>query len=125
MPIISNAATENSPTTSVTFPFYLPQIIFNLDYYFNVQENGEIPENEIPECMCDKDLGGDYKVRPNVLLNNDNEYNSTLRSDQQEKNFTRFLKFMEDDEWKHSLMILEIGVNENKGMLKIIKDRIT
>ena len=46
---------------------------FLKDYYLHLNNNNEIPTSNIPECKCKKEQG---KVRPNILLYNDSEWNT-------------------------------------------------
>ena len=64
-----------------------------LDYYFNIDENGEVDKSELPTCMCEGVDIKDRSVRPYILLNNDTTLNTALRSDVQENNFKKFEEF--------------------------------
>ena len=50
--------------------------MISIDYNFKINEYQEVKEMDIPKCNCEKR----GKVRPNILLHNDSEWN-TSRSD--------------------------------------------
>ena len=85
-------------------------------------------EDHIPKCRCeDKETKEkiNAKVRPNILFWNDAEWNTQI-SDRQERNFDEFI-----EGWKfrsgskpEELAILEIGVNQDKALLKLMEKKL-
>jgi NAD-dependent SIR2 family protein deacetylase len=87
--------------------------------------NSIIPQNfidtikfnrfNLPKCAVTNEI-----LRPNILLFNDNEFNKTIVSEQEE----RFEKFMNNIDKNKKIVILEIGAGTEIPTIRVIGDYI-